>query len=79
MHMQWAIIRKQCASVGMFLGMFRSVARCLTLRATVPLRVVRIRQPTAVTLICRQYMNQKAKYDSEYYDGVCLTIDNIHH
>ena len=52
--------------------MFRTVARCLTLTAaTVPLRVARSRQPTAVALICRQYMNHKAKYDGKYYDEVC--------
>lgn len=50
--------------------MFRTVPRLLTLRATLPLRVVHNRQPTLVASIYRQYTSEKAKYDAEYYDGL---------
>ena len=56
--------------------MFRILARCLTLRTggVLPLRVVRIRQPTAVALVRREYTSEKTKYDTAYYDGVCRDI-----
>ena len=56
--------------------MFRLAARCLTLRTggVLPLRVARIRQPTEVALVWREYTNEKAKYDTIHYDGVCRVI-----